>query len=359
MAVYDKESEIKAFDNTKAGVKGLVDAGVTKIPRFFCHPTDPVVEPEPTKSLRLEIPIIDLGDLKLNSAERRNLVELVRRASETFGFFQVVNHGIPLNVLDEMLEGVRRFNEQNLEEKMRYYTRDQKKNVLFNCNFDLYKVAAANWRDTLFCLLAPEPAAKPEDLPAVCRDIIVEYSNHIRRLGHALFEILSEALGLNPQYLNELQCDEGLSHLSHYYPPCPEPHLTIGTSKHSDPDFLTILLQDHIGGLQILHQNQWIDVLPLSGALVVNIGDLLQLVSNDKFRSVEHRVLASKRGPRVSVACFFTTRYCPSERCYGPAKELLSEENTPKYKEVTVREYSLHFNIQGLNGISALDRFKL
>lgn len=109
-----------------------------------------------------------------------------------------------------------------------------------------------------------------------CRDILMEYSKHVMELGYELLELLSEALGLKPSHLKDMNCAEGLLLLCHYYPPCPQPELAIGTSRHSDNDFLTVLLQDHVGGLQVLHQNQWVDVPPTPGALVVNIGDLMQ-----------------------------------------------------------------------------------
>ncbi|KAL2463646.1 1-aminocyclopropane-1-carboxylate oxidase-like protein 3 [Forsythia ovata] len=280
----DRISELRAFDDAKAGVKGLVDAGITK----------------------------------------------------------VINHGIPDSVLEEiLLDGVRRFYEQDTEVKKEWYTRDTTRRVVYNSNFDLYSAPSANWRDTIFCPMAPD-LPKPDELPLRYYDRVYQASNEA---GSFLFQLLSVALGLKPDHLEDMGCAEGLTLLCHYYPMCPQPELTLGTSQHTDGDFLTVLLNDQVSGLQVLHQNQWVDVPPL--------------VSNDRFFSSEHRVLANNVTPRISVACFFRSDLSASSKLYGPIEELLSEDNPPKYRATTVKDYVTYYNTKGLDRTSALLHYRI
>ncbi|KAL1200289.1 1-aminocyclopropane-1-carboxylate oxidase-like protein 12 [Cardamine amara subsp. amara] len=358
---FDSYSERKAFDETKAGVKGLVDAQITEIPRIFHLPPGALTEKKPSVlSPDFKIPIIDFAGVQVDAVSREAIVEKVRYAAEKWGFFQVINHGVPLSVLEKIKDGVSRFHEEDVELKKSYFSRDFTKTFIYHNNFDLYSSSssAVNWRDTFACYMAPDPP-NPEELPLACRDALIEYAKHVMSLGGLIFELLSEALSLNSETFKRMHCLKGLLMLGNYYPPCPQPDLTLGLSKHSDNTFFTILLQDQSGGLQVLHQDCWVDVSPLPGALVINIGDFLQMMTNDKFKSAEHRVLANRKGPRISISSFFSTSMLPNSTVYGPIKELLSEENPPKYRDFTIKEYSTGYIEKGLDGTSLMSHFRI
>lgn len=165
---YDRASELKAFDETKAGVKGLVDAGIKEVPRIFYQPRDQFEKDSVSGGTQVSIPVIDLEGVEKNPITRKEIVQKVQIASKTWGFFQVLNHGIPVSVMEEMMDGVRRFFEQDVEAKKQLFSRDYTKRVVYNSNFDLYSAPAAKWRDTVFCSMAPNPP-KPEELPTVFR----------------------------------------------------------------------------------------------------------------------------------------------------------------------------------------------
>ncbi|RID40352.1 hypothetical protein BRARA_J00405 [Brassica rapa] len=333
IAAFERISELKAFDETKTGVKGLADAGITQLPRIFHDSPSNLANPKP---------ILE------DETKRKNTVDGIRDAAEKWGFFQVVNHGVSLDLLEKMKDGVRGFNEQApVIMKKQYYSRDFRREFVYTSNFDLYTSSAASWRDTFSCYMAPNPP-KPQDLPEICRDVMLEYSKQVVSLGEFLFELLSEALGLNPNHLKDIDCSKGLRMLCHYYPPCPQPDLTLGASKHSDSSFLTVLLSNQIEGLQVLREGYW-----------PKFSLCMQFITNDKFISSEHRVLANRAtGARVSVACF-TTGIRPNPRIYGPIRELVSEDNPPKYREITVKEFAAHRSAKRHDGTSDLLHFKI
>lgn len=110
----------------------------------------------------------------------------------------------------------------------------------------------------------------------VIRKNVGKYVIKVRELGLRILELISEGLGLEPKYFaNELSGWQVMS--IHHYPPCPDPSLALGTRKHGDTGLVTILLQDHVPGLQVLKDGEWIGVEAIPDAFVINIGYQLQV----------------------------------------------------------------------------------
>ncbi|CAN1287711.1 1-aminocyclopropane-1-carboxylate oxidase homolog 4 [Linum perenne] len=288
--VYDRQKEVRDFEESKLGVKGLVDTGISSIPRFFIHNNSNPAAANPNAGNE-SIPTIDL------SGERSKVVEQVSDAARRFGFFQIVNHGIPIQVLDRCVRSVRGFHELPTEKKEKLYGRQ------------------------------------------VCRSTVIEWNESTKRVGELVMELLCEGLGLDSEALKKKKFLESRTMVGAYYPYCPQPELTVGIAAHTDAGAVTLLLQDEVGGLQVdevgglqvLIGENWVDVVPVQGALVVNIGDLLQIMSNDEYKSVKHRVRANPSSkPRVSVVVFFHTS--EPDAIAGPFPELISDQKPAVYR---------------------------
>ncbi|XP_021748797.1 1-aminocyclopropane-1-carboxylate oxidase homolog 3-like [Chenopodium quinoa] len=355
---YDRRKDLEEFEDTKLGVKGLVDSGITHVPRIFHHPPETLFDHEqpqtPNPDGEQIIPVIDL------SGKHEEVVKQLRDASAKFGFFQVINHGISVSLLDRLLDAIKAFHELQAEEKMQLYRRETVtagSGVGFYSNYDLFQSKAASWRDTLAIRLAPIPV-DPSKIPEVCRTEMMEWDKEVKQLADQLMGLLSEGLGLSADKLTGTSYLGRRAVAGQYYPYCPEPNKTVGIASHTDPGILTVLLQDQVGGLQVKYGGSWINLTPVRSALVINLGDLFQIISNDEYKSGEHRVYANPfLKPRVSIAFFLSPGIY--ENLYGPLPELVSPERPALYQQHTFSDLVKNFFSKELEGKSMTSYFRL
>ncbi|KAG4399082.1 hypothetical protein GLYMA_08G169201v4 [Glycine max] len=144
-----------------------------------------------------------------------------------------------------------------------------------------------------------------------------------------------------------------------YYPPFPNPELTVGVGRHSDLGTITALLQDEIGGLYVKMEEEndagkgeWLEIPPIPGALVINIGDILEILSNGKYKSAEHRTKTTSIKARVSVPLF--TLPIATERI-GPLPEAVKNDGFAQYREVAMQDYTKNFFGNAHQGNKTLD----
>ncbi|XP_074287570.1 hyoscyamine 6-dioxygenase-like [Silene latifolia] len=276
------------------------------------------------------IPVIDFS--KSKHQDRNYIVQQIVQASQHFGFFQVINHGVPRKLMEETRRVLKEFFELPGEEKAKFCSVDlRKKFILFTSSIDYDTEAVHHWRDALRHSCTPiEECKKDWPLtPLNYRKVVGDYVVNLTELGSRILELICEGLGLERGYFEELSQVPLLT--VNHYPACPDPSLTLGAGKHCDPNLITILLQDDVSGLQVYNNGGWIGIEPIPDAFVVNIGYQLQIISNGKLRSVEHRVVTNAEEARTTAAFFIGPRNdCRVE----PAKAVISPENPAIYKGI-------------------------
>ncbi|XP_072955818.1 protein DMR6-LIKE OXYGENASE 1-like [Typha angustifolia] len=310
----------------------------------------------PESSPKLNIPLIDYQEF--DGPGRHRVVKEIGLACQNDGFFMVKNHCIPETVVDGMLRVSREFFHLPAPERLKCYSDDPKKTTRLSTSFNVRAEKVSNWRDFLRLHCHPledfihEWPANPQDF----REVVGEYSKHARELALRLLEAIAESLGLEKDNLVKALGKQAQHMAINYYPPCPQPELTYGLPGHKDPNAITILLQDGVSGLQVLRDDEWVAINPVPNSLVINIGDQLQVLSNDRYKSVLHRVVVNSQRERISVPTF----YCPSpDALIKPAEALIDEEHPAAYKSFTYEEYYERFWNRGLLSASCLDLFKV
>uniref|UniRef100_A0A6M2EGJ6 Fe2OG dioxygenase domain-containing protein n=1 Tax=Populus davidiana TaxID=266767 RepID=A0A6M2EGJ6_9ROSI len=307
------------------------------------------------------VPIIDFSRLvEGNKDEYKSEMLQLTRACEEWGFFQVINHGIDLSLLESIEKVAEDFFVLPLEEKQKYpmlpgtvqgygqafvFSEDQK----------------LDWCNMFALGLEPHFIRVPKLWPAKplkFSETVEVYSGEVRKLCQHLLEYIAMTLNLRADFFEEMFGVAVQAIRMNYYPPCARPDLVLGLSPHSDGSALTVLQQGKGGsvGLQILKDNKWMPVQPAPNAFVINIGDTLEVLTNGKYKSVEHRAVTHKEKDRLSIVTFYAPSY---EIELGPIPELVDENNPCIYRTYNHGEYSKHYVTSKLQGKKTLEFAKV
>ncbi|XP_022774016.1 naringenin,2-oxoglutarate 3-dioxygenase-like [Durio zibethinus] len=255
-----------------------------------------------------EIPVISLAGIDDVDGKRAEICKNIVEACENWGIFQVVDHGVDAKLISEMTHLAKEFFALPAEEKLRFDMSGGKKGG-FIVSSHLQGEAVQDWREIVTYFSYPLKTRdysrwpdKPEGWIAVTK----EYSDKLMGLACKLLEVLSEAMGLEKEALTKACVDMDQKVVVNFYPKCPQPDLTLGLKRHTDPGTITLLLQDQVGGLQATRDNgrTWITVQPVEGAFVVNLGDHGHYLSNGRFKNADHQAVVNSDCSRLSIATF-------------------------------------------------------
>ncbi|XP_021769201.1 naringenin,2-oxoglutarate 3-dioxygenase-like [Chenopodium quinoa] len=258
-----------------------------------------------------DIPVISLAgiDEEHPGGRREAILKKVVEACEEWGIFQLVDHGIDVELINEMTKYTKEFFALPDEEKLKYEMSPGKHKGGFLISSHLTGEAVANWRELVLFFTYPVQGrdysrwpSKPEQWKAM----VEAYGENMMNLSCKMFELLSEGLGLDKDAYAKSMGDISQHLVVNHYPKCPQPELAVGLKRHTDPSSITLLLQDHVGGLQATKDGgkTWVTVRPIKNALVLNLGDHAYFMSNGRFKSADHQAIVNSIETRTSIAVF-------------------------------------------------------
>ncbi|KAI3931557.1 hypothetical protein MKW92_011159 [Papaver armeniacum] len=313
------------------------------------------------------VPVIDLqkllsletiiGDLELDKLDS---------ACKQWGFFQVVNHGVDTLLVEKLKSEIQGFfnlptSKATCMDEKRKFWQEEGDTEGFGQNFIQSEDQKLDWGDKFSMFTLPKHTRNPRLLPKLplpLRETIESYSLELSKLSLTLIELMERALQMETRVMAELFDGGRQSMRMNYYPPCPQPEHVIGLSPHSDAMGLTILLQlNEVDGLQVRKRKDkiWVPIKPLPNAFVVNIGDILEIMSNGVYRSVEHRATINSTKKRLSVATFHSPKV---DTEVGPILSMITPETPAQFRRIGYEDYMKKFFSRKLDGKSLLDSMR-
>ena len=296
------------------------------------------------------IPIIDLAPVRSGGIEQ--VGRALREAFTGSGFCYIRNHGVPDAVIEATREAALDFFHLPLEEKLKSKPLEAVRgfNAIGRTKMqyadapdykEYYQIGLELPRDDP-AVLAGQPLRGPnpwpEDVPGF-REAFTGYFEEIAKCGQTLLSAVAVSLGIAPDFFVGLY-DKPLQRTQAvFYPPHPELHEgeLFGVAPHTDYGCITLLWQDEVGGLEVMTRaGEWVAAAPIPGTLVINIGDLLQRWSNERYFSNQHRVTNRSGRERLSIATFFDPDFTS---IVDPRDLGLPPGEAPRHPPVTAGDY--------------------
>nr|GLL18017.1 leucoanthocyanidin dioxygenase [Ipomoea trifida] len=335
--------------NQPERVQSLAQKGEAVVPPIYVQPP----ENRPRTNCNGSMPPVPTIDL---SAPTELLIGELRQACKEWGAFHVVNHGVAVKLLDDARRvGRSFFHDSPMAEKARYSCDP---NSPASEGYGSRMLVASNdtvldWRDYFDHHTLPLSRRNPSrwpHFPPDYREVVAQYSDCMKVLAQRLLGLISKSLDLPSSCIEDAIGEFYQNITFSYYPPCPQPELTLGLQSHSDFGALTLLIQDDVGGLQVFKDGEWVTVHPLSDAILVILADQTEIITNGEYRSSQHRAITNAERPRFSIATF-----------HDPAKtrKISPALHPPKYREVMYGDYVSSWYTKGPEGKRNIDALLL
>jgi isopenicillin N synthase-like dioxygenase len=300
------------------------------------------------------IPSVDLSDFLSDSSERKQkFVSELGKAYETIGFVALKNHLLPYELVNELYSSTQKFFELPTETKLKYeveeiagqrgYTSFGREHAKDHPAPDLKEFwhfgqqvvdndpIKNEYPDNILCNEVPE-----------FNQAGLEAYKRLEETGKYVLRAIAIHLGLNETYFDD-KIHNGNSILRpiHYSPITQDPGDSVRAGQHEDINLITLLMGASADGLQVLNkQGEWISVTALPDHVIVNVGDMLQRLTNGVLKSTTHRVINPPKEQwgtsRYSIPFFLHPR---SEMSLAVLPNCITSENPKKYEDITAGEY--------------------
>lgn len=300
------------------------------------------------------IPIVDLSEYTSGDPiKKQNFVDQIGKAYEEFGFVSVKNHGIPDEIVNEYYRKVEEFFALPTSEKLKYEIKElagQRGYTSFGREHAKGSTAPDLKEFWQMGQIVEDNDPIKNQYPDNVKVSEIEKFNELgvslykafEKTGTIMLRAISNFLKIDENYFDKfVHNGNSILRAIHYPPITSEPASAIRAEQHEDINLITLLVGASAEGLQLLDkQNEWLAITAPEGCIIVNVGDMLQRLTNNQLSSTTHRVVNPKREHwhthRYSIPFFMHPR---SEMDLTCLPSCVTSENPLAYSPITAGEY--------------------